>query len=333
MTDFDTYVKQQQVAWRRKHISKQDWGMQNGKKYVWILPKELWEEGLWPGIRSGSDHSLLDYLRKNDIEKHDGVHNLKSSWVLCANLYFPFQRDIGLLAGFLKEKTHLPIESVDRLELEYAEKPPLDPHTLLGEPAKGKRGKNQTSPDVALIVNGCKGLVLVENKFTEHLFYECSGRIYDNPDPDRCLDFKRLYNDLENNCNQLQWTNPARPNRKYWNHLKISEKGREILRRCPAAISGCQLFRQQALAEGIAKSGRYEFVMSCVAYDSRNRTLIECMSPAGVDDFTKDWAGLFDGKVEFATFAHQEWVAWVRENGSREHWKDWLQYIKERYGY
>lgn len=44
----------------------------------------------------------------------------------------------------------------------------------------------------------------------------------------------------------------------------------------------------EPLAEGIAKSGKYEFVMSCVAYDSRNTILIECMSQAGINDFTKD---------------------------------------------
>lgn len=332
MSDFDTYVQEQQINWRLRHIDCRDQGEQNGKKRPWILPKDLWEEGLWPGIRSGSPHSLPDYLKKNDIEKHDGVHNLKSSWVLCANLYFPFQRDLCTLGGFLKRVSPL-IESVDSIELEYEEEPPLDPATLLGEPAGGKRGKNQTSPDVAFIVNGGKGLVLTENKFTEHSFYECSGRKYNNPDPKRCMDFERLYDDLESNCNQLQWANQYRPNRRYWNHLKISDKGKETLRRCPAAISGCQLFRQQALAEGIAKSGKYDFVFSCVACDVRNRTLIECMSPAGVSDFTRDWTDLFDGKGRFATFTHQQFVSWVRKNDSNDKWKDWLSYIEERYGY
>jgi hypothetical protein len=333
MSDFDKYVQKQQVSWRIKNIDNPQYGIQNGKMRAWILPKELWEEGLWPGIRSGSTNSLPDYLKKNNVEKHDGVHNLKSSWILCANLYFPFQQDTEMLAGFLKEKVCPLIKSVEKVELEYAEKAPLDPPSLLGEPDTGKRGKNQTSPDVAFIVNDGQGLILTENKFTEHSFYECSGRKYDNPDPSRCLDFKSLYSDLEKNCNQLRWAIEGRPNRMYWTHLRISEKGRETLTRCPAAISGCQLFRQQALSEGIAKSGKYEFVISCVAYDSRNETLIECMSPAGIDDFTKDWACLFEGKANFATFTHQEWVNWVCKNDGEGHWREWLKYIVERYGY
>jgi len=333
MSDFRKEVQDHQIQWRSQHIACQEHGEQNGRKRPWILPKDLWEEGLWPGIRSDSEHSLPDYLRRNEIEKHDGVHNLKSSWILCANLYFPFQHDSKMLACFLKENVCTRIYSVDKVELEYAEEPPLDPHTLLGEPEGGKRGKNQTSPDVAFVANGHKGLILTENKFTEHSFYKCSGRQYDNANPSRCLEFKQLYSDLENNCNQLQWANESRPNRKYWKHLNVSEKGRETLRRCPAAISGCQLFRQQALAEGIAKSGKYEFVISCVAYDKRNKTLIECMSQAGINNFTKDWADIFQGKANFSSFAHQEWVDWVLKNDNEGSWKEWLRYIKQRYGY
>ena len=33
------------------------------------------------------------FLKKSDVQKHDGVHNLKSSWMQCANLYFPFRND------------------------------------------------------------------------------------------------------------------------------------------------------------------------------------------------------------------------------------------------
>ena len=126
------------------------------------------------------------YLDANKVQKHDGAHNLKSSWMQCANLYFPFREDYETIAGFLQKHVSRGIDTVNRIELEWAGKPPLDPTTLLGEP-RGQRGANQTSPDVAFIVNGGKGIVLVENKFTEHSFYPCSGRkkIYGNPDRER----------------------------------------------------------------------------------------------------------------------------------------------------
>ena len=70
----------------------QEPGEQLGRRRSWILPRDLWEEGLWPGIRTGSDNPLTAYLEKNKVQKHGGVHNLKSSWVLCANMYFPLWR-------------------------------------------------------------------------------------------------------------------------------------------------------------------------------------------------------------------------------------------------
>lgn len=103
---FDAEMTQHQIRWRRANISSRAWGSQNGKQYEWILPNDLWEQGLWPGVRSGSCYSLPDYLHRNGVQKHLGVHNLKSSWMLCANLYFPFgMSELGhdLLAGFLRE--------------------------------------------------------------------------------------------------------------------------------------------------------------------------------------------------------------------------------------
>lgn len=91
MNDCNAYMSEYQTSWRKDNVATPEWGRQNTKRYPWILPYELWEEGLWPGIRSDSTPSLPDYLRRERVQKHQGVHNLKSSWVLCANLYFPFR--------------------------------------------------------------------------------------------------------------------------------------------------------------------------------------------------------------------------------------------------
>ncbi len=56
------------------------------------------------------------------------------------------------------------------------------------------------------------------------------------------------------------------------------------LRSCPAAHAGYQLFRQQALAEGIAGSGKYDLVVSSLAVDDRNNTLRECLKKTGIAD-------------------------------------------------
>ena len=230
------------------------------------------------------------------------------------------------------------IIEVKTVELEWAECPPLDPTTLLGEP-KGKRGANQTSPDVAFVVglkNGGQGLILTENKFVEHSFYRCSGRKkeYKNPDSSRCLDAKLVIDNPDAHCHLLNWETQTRTNRRYWDYIRISDAGRNSLRQCPAAVAGYQLFRQQALAEALAKkSSKYDLVVTSVAYDERNENLIGSMQSAGVRDFREDWGRLFAGKAQFASFSHQAWVRWVRENDVEALWSDWLEWVVERYDF
>jgi len=336
VVNFDKVVERHQIEWRTKHIQYKEQGVQNGVRRQWILPEKCWEDGLWEGIKE----SLLEYLKpdnskKEGIQRHKGCHNLKSSWMLCANLYFPFRDDKEILAGFLNKYISDKIRSVDGIELEY-EHSKLKPAVLLGEP-EGTRGANQTSPDVAFIVNGGKGLILTENKYTEHSFYPCSGRKpeYNNPDIRRCLDIEKVLVNPKGICYMNVWATggKGRTNRRYWGFIRFSENAKKTLKRCPAATAGYQLFRQQALAEGIAKRGDYDFVISCVAYDKNNRALIGCLKSTGIEDFRTGWGGLFRGKAGFACFSHQEFIKYVRENDLKGKWKSWQQYINDRYGY
>lgn len=330
-----------QVAWREESgfVESKQWGWQNGRQYPWILPSEQWEQGLWPGIRSQSSNSLPAYLG-TEIQAHQGKHNLKSSWVLCANLYFPFRATAAgrtLLAGFLREYVSSNVETLDELHLEYAEDGNLDPAHLLGETG-GKRGSGQTSPDLAFHVNGHRGLILIESKLTEHTFYPCSARRTTdseerpgNPDPSRCLHIQSVLADTTGQCHQCLW------GRKYWEILRpvANEEALRVLTCCPAAIAGYQLFRQQALAEGIAASGKYDFVYTCVALDSRNAELRGCLASTGISDLEAGWSVLFnkEAKARFKVFTHQAWVAWVGEHGATAQWGAWLDYVRDRYGY
>ena len=334
MNTFNQDVNKHQIKWRKNaKLSSNAKGWQGRYAREWILPKSIWEEGLWPGIRK----SLPDYLRGSRVQKHLDVHNLKSSWILCANLYFPFRDsadDRALLASFLHERIHNDILSVDAVELEYAEEGDLSPSALLGE-VGGKRGSGQTSPDVAFLVNGRRGLVLTESKYTEHSFYPCSARSGSggsgrppNPDSARCNDLRTVLENPDGMCHQAAW------GRRYWKHLMPAFRRETLpsLRRCPAATAGYQLLRQQALAEGIATSGKYEFVATCLAVDERNADLAACLKTTGIADI-HSWGGLFAGKAYFAVFHHQDWVAWVRAYDEGNKWSNWLAYVEARYGF
>ena len=113
----------------------------------------------------------------------------------------------------------------------------------------------------------------------------------------------------------------------------FADTARTSLVTCPAARAGYQLLRQQALAEGIAKSGVYDIVFSVVAYDARNTGLLGSMRSSGVLNFTRDWGPLFEGRARFAAFSHQEWIAWVRKHDLDARWGSWFSWVVARYGY
>jgi len=338
MTAFAEDMKSAQVEWRRTRLSNQTPGRQNNREYDHILPSAHWQLNLWPEIAEGGTSALQAYLHDGAIRKHTGAHNLLSSWTLCANLYFPFRDADGksLLAGFLREFISSDIQTVTAIELEYeAPDPNLKPAVLLGE-TDGARGAGQTSPDVAFEIrtsNG-PGVVLVESKFTEYHFYACSGRKktprgrVPNPDTSRCLDASSVLRAPQTKCHLVVW------GRAYWKHLAPVTNPDAIssLKCCPAAFDGYQLFRQQALAEGLANSGAFPVVFSCVAYDSRNQDLMHCLRVStGLQDIKHDWPQLFRGKSRFAVFTHQQWVSWVDAHASRSR-SSWLHYVRDRYG-
>ena len=148
------------------------------------------------------------------MQKHAGVHNLKSSWILCANLYFPFRGSTdgnALFASFLKRHIAVEIDSLEETMLEHPKDGELCPSRLLGEEG-GARGANQTSPDLGLLVNGGRGPALVENRLTERSFYECSAwrrkggsRRPGNPDPDRSNRPAEVVKDYADQCRQGAW--------------------------------------------------------------------------------------------------------------------------------
>ncbi len=336
MKNFDQWMTRHQIEWREANVESKEWGRWRGRQYPWILPEGSWEEGLWPGIRTGSDNSLPAYLEATGVQKHEGVHNLKSSWVLCANLYFPLGGSAdgrALFASFLKHRVAVEIDSLERIELEYEDRDSrLRPSCLLGEEG-GTRGANQTSPDIGLLVNGGQGLVLVENKLTEKSFYECSAwrhkgssRRAGNPDPDRCNRPAEVAKDHANQCHQTVW------GRRYWEHLApvVNEAALAGLPHCPAMRNGFQLFRQHALAEGIAQSKRYDLVVSAVAVDERNDEAEAALRQSGIAGL-RQWGQLFKSRARFAVFTHQEWVGWVQEHDTEGTWSDWLSYVRARY--
>lgn len=341
-TSFNQEAEQYQAEWRRKNkLAAGDWGWQNGVQREHILPARRWTLGVWAPIRD----DLVRYISASRIQANTGKHNLKSSWTQCANLFFPVRLNeqlVEVFAQFLSFQTSLRIASIEDIEFEYAAPGNLEPKRLLGE-LGGMRGSGQTSPDVAVLFgceDGSSGIYLIENKYTEHSFYDCSGAaktvskmhsligLPPNRQPERCHRAIDVYRGPENMCQQQAW------GRKYWSLLKdsVNEESLRICGHCPALRGGYQLFRQQALAQGLAESGVFDHVISGVAYDSRNYALKHCLQNIGIDDFATGWARLFDTPVMFRCFSHQDLVQYTRKSKSSFIQK-WIKYVKVRYGY
>lgn len=341
-TSFNQEAEQYQVEWRRKNrLAEGDWGWQNGVQREHILPAKRWILGVWPPIRD----VLVMYISASRIQANAGKHNLKSSWTQCANMFFPFRfnRKMGeVFAQFLSSQLNLRITSIEGIELEYAAPGNLEPKRLLGE-FGGMRGSGQTSPDVAVLFScedGSSGIYLIENKYTEHSFYDCSAAaktaskthsllgLKPNDRPERCYHAIDVYRSPEDMCHQQAW------GRKYWSLLKdtINMEYLKASGRCPALRAGYQLFRQQALAQGLAESGIFDHVISGVAYDNRNYILNNCLRNIGISSFITGWTGLFNTPVRFHCFTHQDLVSYTKQNTNSFSWR-WVKYITDRYDY
>jgi len=338
MKNFKKVMQSYQEAWKLVHlphiISK---GLYAGHPYSHVLPKANEIENFYPPIRNNLFGPPKGYLKLNHIKPHIGIHNLLSSWALCANMYWPFNNPEGkvLLAKYFKLQTGLDIYEITHLELEYEDDDPkLKPAKLLGEGTTGIRGSGQTSPDLAILFKssrGKKGILLIESKFTEHSFYVCSG--YKKKDPSgrppnpnnlRCRDLRLILSSKYKECHLTTW------GRAYWDLIRKDLDGVNFikLKRCPMSSCCYQLFRQQALAKGFQK--KYSIVASCIASDDRNTVLKESGKSIMMKPFPDGWKELFPN-LPFFWLSHQGWFAFVKANNPKGRWNVWIDYIGERY--
>ncbi|MBU0595061.1 hypothetical protein KJ567_00040 [Candidatus Bipolaricaulota bacterium] len=324
-------AKASQVRWRTRHMADlPDRGEWRGKEYDHILPAEHWMRGVWPEIRD----ALASYLLSDHVQPHKDRHHLNSSWVLAANLYFPFRvlpSGSDVLAGALSEALSIRVSGIETIDLEFADPSPHDQQTLLGETG-GSRGVGMTSPDIGIRYRdpqGRRGIVLIEVKYTEDNLQTCT-------------EFKRLSSSERQACNDLPalLDDPSRcpywqKGRRYIDVLEETLQAGEAtktIRRCPAATGTYQLLRQQALAESLVASGAYDTATSVLAFPASNaalrgQLLFGMPTGASVDD----WGSLFGGRARFATLEHGRMVDLVKRRMGPRWVQLWLSYVRDRY--
>ena len=321
MRGFKTKIRNKQIQWRTEYLPNvQGKGRQNGRWYDHILPSKYSEYCFFPDTYD----SLSAHIEEHRIQPHTGIHNLLSSWVVCANFYWPFYGSEGrtLLKQFFNTYLHLNIQTITGFELEYVDKnTSLQPPQLLREPG-GARGTSQTTPDLGLIFddeNGDRGILLIESKFVEHSFYKCSGY-----SPEKCENTAELIDSDFTTCRLTEW------GRTYWDLLKddLNIKLFKRLTRCPMSTGCYQIFRQQALAKGF--SAQYTQAISCVVADSRNDSLVGSAKRSGLGAFPDSWQKLFPN-LPFLWMHHNTWFDFVNTHNESGQWDKWIKYIENRY--
>jgi len=323
MHNFRERMREPQAKYKTKALCISEQGKWRGKHYTHILPEVRWQLNLWDGIRKEAQL----YFSDNQIAWHRDRHNLLSSQVLCVNIFFPLRKHPHLLKPWLSH--HFDVESICDLDFEY-----IGPEGNNYFNEKGGRGQNRTSSDLSITWrDGAKrkNMLLLEFKFTESNFGECSKK--DNTNPERCRSSEKIVASPKTQCYR------AKIGRKYWDKILDNDSPfrREVLtteRFCPFRYDFYQLMRNQLLAHCIRSDSTAGFdrVEFGVIYHADNEDLLRMSHPfAGERNPLKVWPSLLRNPDTFHAFTIQGSLNTIDE-GLPEELVGWRTYLRQRYG-
>lgn len=291
--------------------------------YEHILPARQWTQNLWSGIRQ----TAVGYFKRKKIKWHNEKGNLLSSQILCVNIFFPLKNHTSLLDGFLREFYPLLAEVTD-IDFEYIGK-----ENYFNEP--GGRGYNRTSTDVSIEwedTTGKSNLLLIEFKFTEPNFGECSKS--GNPDQQRCNHAELIISSPKTQCYRSE------KQRTYWDTI-LSPQGPfivEMLRKtqyCPFRYDFYQLMRNQLLAHHITedKDSGVHFAEFAVCYDDRNKNILNLSHPIdGDSNPLTSWESFLKDKNTFKHFTIQQLLEYIENTDTLpSELEQWRTYLNKRY--
>lgn len=318
------------IQYKIETLKVPEQGTHRGHRYPHLLPQHSWVLNLWEGIC----YKAISHFAQSQISWHDQKHNLLSSQILCVNLFLPLREHPDILSLWLSSYLD-DVREVTGLDFEYIG--PYDPQdpsgfrNYLNEP--GSRGQNRTSADVAITWRDNKestNLLLLEFKFTESNFGECSKR--GNPDRKRCLSSKEIVSSPQTQCYR------AEIGRRYWDTILASDSPfrQDLLSVepvCPFRYDFYQLMRNQVLAHCIERDSEvnYDKVEFGVMYYAGNDKLIEMRrSFDGEKDPIKAWQRLLREPSNFHSFTVQQFLN-IIESKLPAGLVNWRRYLKEKY--
>lgn len=330
MTDLRNKMRDWMVQYKMDTLKVSEQGTYRGHRHPHLLPQNSWVLNLW----EGACYKAVRHFAQSQISWHDQKHNLLSSQILCVNLFFPLREHPDILRLWLS--SHLAdVREITDLDFEYVgPDDPQDPsgyRNYFNEP--GNRGQNRTSADVAITWRDNKGsanLLLLEFKFTEPNFGECSKQ--GNPDQKRCLSSREVVTSPRTQCYR------AEVGRVYWDIILASDSPfrQDLLTVeaiCPFRYDFYQLMRNQLLAHCIQRDPElnYDKVEFGVMYHADNDKLVDMRrSFDGEKDPIRAWQRLLREPSTFHSFTVQQFLGTIEPKLPVD-LVNWRRYLKEKY--
>jgi len=327
MQNFREQMEKHQIEYKTKVLSIKQMGRWRGRHYPHILPEDSWSLNLWEGIA----YEEIKYFVQSEIAWHVQKHNLLRSQSMCINIFFPLRQHLDILKVWLSRHFR-DVENVVDLDFEY-----IGPKNKNYFNELGGRGQNRTSSDLSITWQDKeekKNMLLLEFKFTERDFGECSQE--GNPYPERCLSLgKDMENDIYSHKTKCYRTEVKRP---YWDMILSGDSPfrRELLTTesyCPFRYDFYQLMRNQLLAHCIQSDSQLDFnrVEFGVIYHADNKDLMRMSRPFGGErNPLKAWPELLNNQNTFHVFTVQEFLNTIEPNLQGE-LASWRSYVKQRY--
>ncbi len=333
MQNFRKQMETHQIEYKEKSLGIKEMGLWRDRCYPHILPKRKWNLNLWENIREEAQR----YFNSNGIAWHIQKHNLLSSQIMCVNIFFPLRQHLDILEVYLTQYLD-GLEKVINLDFEYIGPPdtkdPSGYRNYFNE--TGGRGQNRTSSDIAITWEGkgnTRNMLLLEFKFTEPGFGECSQKY--NHHPERCLSSKRVINSHQFGPTECYRTEVGR---SYWDKILSSHSPfrKELLTTesyCPFRYDFYQLMRNQLLAHCVQSDPEEDFnkVDFGVIYYDGNEVLTRMSRPFEEErNPLKAWLKLLKNPNTFHVFTVQDFLNTI-EPKLHSDLENWRAYLKQRY--
>ena len=302
----------------QQHLEEWRNGVDGSRDWAW----PVWTDGIYPAYRE----LAREVVRDDKVRLHRYANHLRSSQIFAFNLFLPFREgNRSKLSDVVGRKVGAQL-SIDQVRFEW-----IPPGALLGEIA-GERPvgrETATAVDVALygrLASGVHTVVLLEVKLTEPDFTHCKGRDSEHNRRRDVCDSASLFLDDPLAC-YLRRPKRSRRDRRYWeiftdSHGSVRDAfpGAALEGPCPFAFSMQQPMRNLAIARGLEVDRDYRVGRAWFALCAHDD------NPDAVRHWKK-WKGLLPDP----SMAPRLHASEVVQAGEAEGYREWAEYMRERY--